>query len=175
MQKQGSRPVGNSFGVHSVEKAKVIHVFSHFGEKSGDGLAALPSALKFPQRFHHGSLGHLPKIIKAIAENVHLALMVFYQLRFVVEAVYMAGASLHEKKNHPFGAGRKVGGFGFQRIVGCPEGVLAKAGQGKRTEAAGGSAKHFPAGYSGAESLKWRVHKAFFYFRNLKSTEAKSE
>ena len=155
VQKQGSRPVSNSFGVHSVEKAELVHVFGYFGEKGGDGLAALPSPLKIPQWLHHGSLGHLSKIVKSIAENIHLALMVFYQLRFVVEAVHVAGASLHEKKDHPFGAGRKVGGFGFQRIGGCSEGVLTKAGQGERTESAGGSAKHFPAGYSGAESLNF--------------------
>ena len=88
--------MGDSFGVHSVEKAEVVHVFGNFGEKSGDGLAALSSALKIPQWFHHGSPGHLPKIVEAIAENVHLALMVFYQQRFVVEAIHVAGASLHE-------------------------------------------------------------------------------
>ena len=177
VQKQSSRPVGNSFGVHSVEKAEIVHVFGYFGEEGGDGLAALPSSLKVPQRFHHGSPGHLPKIIEAIAENVHFALMVFYQPRFVVEAVYVAGTSLHEEKDHPFGAGRKVGRLGFQRVGGCPKGVLTKPGQGKRTEAAGGSAKHFPAGYSGADLLNFRVHvvASFFYFKNLKSTEAKSE
>ena len=164
MQEQGSRSVGNSFGVHCVEKAEVVHVFGNFGEKSGDGLAALPSALKVPQRFHHGSLGHLPKIVEAIAENVYLALMVFYQLGFVVEDVHVAGTSLHEEKDHSFGAGRKVGCLGFQRIGGCSEGIPTKAGQGKRTEAAGGSAKHFATGDSGGESLKLRVHVVTVFF-----------
>ena len=98
MQKESRWTVCHAFGMHGVDKAKVIYVLSDIWKKGGDMLPALPVLRELPKRLHKAALTFLPECSRAYAGKIYALSVFFVKFWLVVEGVDMAGATCHEKK-----------------------------------------------------------------------------
>ena len=133
------------FGVHAVNEAKLVDVFGCFWKQGGDPMTALPVTLKFPKGLHHHLLGVFPEVVETVTQYIDLLLVALHQPRFVIKGVYMAGPTLHEKKNDPFGARWMMGVQGAQWIL-ARRGLSRRAHpcKGQGTKPAGHTIQHTP-------------------------------
>jgi hypothetical protein len=139
MKEERCWAVRDSVGVHSLQKAEIVDMSGDMGKQFTDRLTTLAVLLKLPRRLEDAVFLDLPGFRQnsGIVEFKQLAI-VSCQARFVVEGVHVAGTTLHEQKDHAFGARRMVGCLGLQGI--CHRSVriaLSHAHRGQVAESAG--------------------------------------
>ena len=125
--------------MHGVEHAQLVGLTGDVREQFTGPKAALPVLAELPGRGQQvvGGAGDDTRL----GEWQRLAIIAAEQ-RLVVEGVDMAGAAMHEQKDHPLGARSKVGLAWSQRAGGRPPGLWFQAQQtlqGQGTKAGAGS------------------------------------
>ena len=118
VEKESGWAVRNALCMHALEKTQVVDVFRRFREEIRHRVTTLTVAFEIPQGFHHGSLGHLSEIIKSVAQDIDLLLMIGNEARFEIETIDVTWSSLHEDEDHSFSARCEVAWLREQGVEG---------------------------------------------------------
>ena len=159
VKKECRRPVRHAFRVHRVNETQIIDVLRHVWKKFRNIMSAFAILLEAPRRFHHPLLDHLPKILKSITRDIDFLVVILLKLRFVIERIDVARPALHENKNDPFDARRKMRCFRREWIDDLRRSakrIATKPRQREITKSACRAPKHLPS----SQRIKFgiRVH-----------------
>ena len=143
VKEEGGGSVRDAFGVHGVDEAEVIDVLADVWKKFADVLTALAVLLEVPEWFQELALAFFSEGGFPNAHEVVALAIAFDKLRFVVEAVDVAGPTGHEEEDDSFGPAREEGRFGCEGIG--PGGLAKEGGEGEGAESASGGFEELAA------------------------------
>ena len=101
MEEKRGGSMRDTFGLHRMDEAQIIHVARHVREKFGDPMSRLAMPGKIPQRLHHAlqaaplaGVGDHARVV----ESDHFSVLLLEE-RLVIERVDVAWTALHEKED----------------------------------------------------------------------------
>ena len=138
----------HSFADHRSDDAKIIGAVADMGEQVADRDAALARVFEGPRRFHQRPGFFVGESERALHRQRLTVIAI--EPRLGIERIDARGTTVHEQKDHTFGAGSKVrlfGREGIERGFGRLRLSGKKVRQTEITDAAAGGAQHCAAGH----------------------------
>ena len=79
--------MGHAFGMHRMNKRKVVHLACHVGKERGHVLSAFAVLLEIPKGFHQASFARFAKGACSYPDKVEVLAVLCDQFGFVVEGI----------------------------------------------------------------------------------------
>ena len=120
MKKERCRSVRHAFGMHRVNKRKVIRMFCRLSKQIGGETSRLTVSSVLPHWLHDAFGGPTLACISNLTRIVkrHFLAVVLVERRFVIVRIDVTWAALHKQKDNPLGSGEKMWLLGGGRLLG---------------------------------------------------------
>ena len=138
VQEKCRRAVGDALGMHRVDEAKVVDMLADVWEELADPLAGFAVLFEIPEWLEEFALALFSEGGFTDADKVEALTVTFNEIRFVVEAVDMAGTAGHEQEDDALGAGGEKRRLWSEGVRGALRGAGEHGVERQRTETTSG-------------------------------------